>query len=327
MRIDRRLLGWGVFFVIAGAIPLAVRAGVLDPALVRAWPTLWPILLIGWGAGLLLRRTPLESIGGAVAAVVFGVMAGGALSTGFQGFQGMSGCGGHGDAGRAFETQRGSFAGRGDLGVEFSCGTLAIAPVAGSEWSVAGTSEDGRAPDVEVDGDSADIESRGGSGFFGGGGDGAWQVGLPIDPALGLGVTINAGSGTASLAGAHIASANLTVNAGSFRMDASAAADLGDVNGTVNAGSATILLPAGARSANLSLNAGSLDLCLPQGAQARVTWSGALGSNDLDEAGLVSVGNNVWTTVGFDDAQPHLELRVSANAGSFGLSFGGGCDA
>ena len=29
MRIDRRFLGWGVFLVIVGAIPLAVRAGYL----------------------------------------------------------------------------------------------------------------------------------------------------------------------------------------------------------------------------------------------------------------------------------------------------------
>ena len=27
MHIDRRLLGWGVFFILVGAIPLAVRGG------------------------------------------------------------------------------------------------------------------------------------------------------------------------------------------------------------------------------------------------------------------------------------------------------------
>src|SRR4029079_17884090 len=55
MHLDRRLLGWGIFFVLLGAIPLAVRAGLLDRALVGQWPLLWPVLLIGWGLGLLLR--------------------------------------------------------------------------------------------------------------------------------------------------------------------------------------------------------------------------------------------------------------------------------
>ena len=69
MHIDRRLLGWGVFFILVGAIPLAVRGGFLDAEeRVSSWPSLWPVLLIGWGLGLLLRRTPVEWIGGGVTA-------------------------------------------------------------------------------------------------------------------------------------------------------------------------------------------------------------------------------------------------------------------
>ena len=94
----------------------------------------------------------------------------------------------------------------------------------------------------------------------------------------------------------------------------------------MNAGDGTLSLPGGGRSANLSLNAGNLTACLPPGSPIRVEWSGALGSNDIDEAGLVKVDGNTWTSVGFDESQPHTELRVSANAGSFGLSLGT-CDA
>jgi hypothetical protein len=57
VRIDRRLLGWGLFLIIVGAIPLLVRGGYLDEALIDDWPSLWPLLLIGWGS-LVLRRTP-----------------------------------------------------------------------------------------------------------------------------------------------------------------------------------------------------------------------------------------------------------------------------
>src|SRR5438552_3997493 len=57
MHLDRRLAGWGVFLVLLGAIPLLVRQGVLTTDMVaRAW-TLWPLLLIAAGVGLLLLRS------------------------------------------------------------------------------------------------------------------------------------------------------------------------------------------------------------------------------------------------------------------------------
>jgi hypothetical protein len=83
VHIDRRLLGWGAFLIIVGAIPLLVRGGYLDAGLVDEWPSLWPILLIGWGLGLVLRRTPGELLGSAISVVVLGVMVGGLISTGF----------------------------------------------------------------------------------------------------------------------------------------------------------------------------------------------------------------------------------------------------
>jgi hypothetical protein len=95
----------------------------------------------------------------------------------------------------------------------------------------------------------------------------------------------------------------------------------------VNAGEGVVSLPAGDRSANLSLNAGDLEVCLPAGSAARVRWSGALGSNDLDQSGLTEIDDDTWVTQGFTETAPHLELRVSANAGSFNLTIGGPCDA
>lgn len=325
MHLDRRLLGWGGFFVIAGAIPLAVRANLLDPALVGQWLSLWPLLLIGWGLGLLLRRTPAEGIGGVVSVVVFGVMVGGALATGFRGLPFATGCG-SGSGGTAFATERGSFAGPAQLNVGFNCGKLEVAPVAGSEWSVSGTDREGRSPRIETSGSTVSIENAASSAFLGDEGNARWNVAVPTVPLLGLGITLNAGEGTANLAGASITSLSLTVNAGSFRLDAGGAAALGDVNATLNAGSATMILPAGDRSANLSMNAGSLQVCVPAGSPLRVEWSGTLGSNDLDAAGLVKVDADTWTSAGFDASAPHLELRVSATAGSFGLALGSGCD-
>ena len=40
MRLDRRLLGWGLFFILLGAIPLALNGGLIDRSLVERWPSI-----------------------------------------------------------------------------------------------------------------------------------------------------------------------------------------------------------------------------------------------------------------------------------------------
>ena len=325
MHIDRRLLGWGVFFILVGALPLAVRGGYLDAASVSSWPSLWPLLLIGWGLGLLLRRTPVEWIGGGVTAVVLGLMAGGALATGFQGIPQVSGCGGDGQ-GTAFAAQGGTLANGAQLDVEFNCGTLTIAPAGGSEWSLTGSDAGGRGPRVASSGTGVSIEPPSGD-FFEDSGRNTWAVGVPTSAQLGFGLTINAGRGSADMTGVSVTSTSLTVNAASFRLDLANAALVGDVNATVNAGDGTVSLPAGDVPASFSVNTGSLEVCIPAGAPVRVRWSGALGSNDFAESGLTEVGNDTWVSAGFDETAAHLELRVSANLSSVDLTIGGVCGA
>jgi hypothetical protein len=327
MHVDRRLLGWGLFFILVGAIPLATRAGLLDPAAIRAWPSLWPLLLIGLGVGLVLRRTPVDWIGGAVTATIFGIMGGGLLAVGFSGSFLSSGCGGQ-VPGRAFATQTGTLAGAGRLDVELSCGSLTLHPLDGTAWSLSGTESEGKAPTIRDDGANVTIAAgRGGSLFGDDLGRTDWTLTVPTQPDVELGLTVNAGESTADLAGAHLTAVNLTVNAGSARLDLAGVAAVGNVRASVNAGSAVVSLPSGARSATLSLNAGDLDLCLAAGTQVRVAWSGALGSNDFDRAGLTKVDAGTWETPGFDPLSPSLDLRVSATAGSFHLDPDGSCEA
>ena len=326
MHFDRRLLGWGLFFILLGAIPLAVKAGMLDEQTVGQWPLLWPILLIGWGLGLLLRNTPLALIGGAVSAITFGIMGGGAIATGFGGIPTAGGCTSDTPS-TAFATQRGNLGTTGRAEIEFSCGTLAVTTGDGSGWSISGSDRNGTGPTVDTSGGGVALRTTPVRNLLGSSGRAEWNVVLPKSPALDLGVTLNAGKGTANLAGANIASASITLNAGSLTVDLGSAATAGDINATVNAGSGALTLPSGGRSVNLSLNAGSLKVCIPVGASIEVQWSGALGSNNFDAAGLVKVDNNTWTSAGFVAAQPHTELQVSANAGSFELQFGGSCSA
>ena len=316
MHVDRRLLGWGLFFILLGGIPLAVKAGLLDEQLVGQWPLLWPLLLIGWGLGLLLRNTSLAVVGGAVSAITFGIMAGGALATGFGGIPIASGCTSSSPT-TAFASQSGQLGATGRAEIDFSCGRLSVSTAEGSAWGVAGTDRDGNGPVIDTAGSGVSLRSAATRNPFGSSGHAVWNVTLPKSPAISLDVTLNAGDGTVNMAGATIASASITLNAGSLTVDLGAAASAGDVSATVNAGSGALTLPAGGRSVNLSLNAGSLEVCLPVGAPVRVEWSGALGSNNFDGAGLVKVDNNTWTSAGYNPLMPAADLHVSANAGSF----------
>ncbi len=86
MRVRRGYLGWGVFLILAGAVPLAVRSGYLsDDQIGRLW-SLWPLILVGIGVGLILSRTPFAFVGGLIVAATVGLMVGGLLSTGVGAF-------------------------------------------------------------------------------------------------------------------------------------------------------------------------------------------------------------------------------------------------
>jgi hypothetical protein len=325
MQLDRRLVGWGLIFILVGAIPLAVNAGLLDEGLVARWTELWPLLIIALGISLLLSRTPAAWVGSLVAAIVVGSMAGGLLATGFTGFSGLTACGG--GTANPFPTQSGTLGATGRINLEFNCGELAIDTIDGSTWQLSGNDGDGEVPQIATAGDVVTIKPADRPGVFFHRGDVHWALTVPRAPQLDLGVTLNAGEGKADLSGAQVRSFNVTVNAGSLTTNLGSAAPANAVNMTVNAGSASLQTGATSGTFNLSLNAGSLDVCLPAGSAVRVTWHGTLASHDLDTLGLAKVDDHTWTSQGFDAAQSHVELDVNANAGSFGLNLGGGCGA
>src|SRR6478609_4105453 len=110
MHVHRGLLGWGVFFIVLGAVPLAVRAGVVDASTVGGTWQLWPLLVVGVGAGLVLARTSAAVVGSLVVAVTAGLMAGGLVAGGIHGLgDGFAACGlGSGTDGTPFAEQRGT---------------------------------------------------------------------------------------------------------------------------------------------------------------------------------------------------------------------------
>ena len=301
MRLDRRFLNWGLFFIVLGGVPLAVQQGWLDEEVARRAWQLWPLLIVAAGIGLLLRRTSLEPLGGLLAAVTAGAMLGGVLAVGAD-IAGIGRvCGGQG---QAFAPQQGTFVGRTALvRLELNCGDMNVTTAGGSGWSLSGSSDEARPPDVTASGDSLGIQSRDRSGFFpfGGGERDEWSVVLPTDPTLDLASSMNAGSAQFGLAAAKLDRARFQVNAGSLRVDLTEASVARlDVN--VNAGSAKLVLPNSSLTGSLEANAGSIQFCTPPGAGVRIsTNDNPTGANNFGDRGLVRSGSS-WETPGFSSA-------------------------
>lgn len=326
MHVNRGLLGWGVFFIVLGAVPLAVRSGVVESDVaLRAWQ-LWPLLLIGAGIGLVLARTRAAVIGGLVVAVTGGLMAGGVLASGLEGFpSGFQACGGPGD-GTPFAEQRGDLGENARVSISLDCGNVDVASAPGTAWNVSGTSGDGRAPDIGSSTDRLTVEGRTQDGLDLADAGVAWTVVLPTQPVTRFDLTVNAGSARASFAGMRLDRVSADVNAGSALLDLSAAAEPGTISATVNAGSLSVILPAADLSGSLTANAGSLQVCAPDGVDLRIRLSdNALGSNNLGEAGLEADGDT-WTTPGYGSGTAQIDLTASANLGSITLDPEGGCE-
>lgn len=326
MRINRGLLGWGVFLLLVGAVPLAVRAGYLTNDQIARIGSLWPLILIGIGIGILLARTRFAVLGGLLVAATFGAIVGGVLSGGVEGFAG--GACGPGTATTPFASRDGSFETTTvNVDLAFSCGTMAVATAPGIGWMVEGQDDDGTGPRVEANGESLTVDANNRDrGPFGVLSDREfWRITLPDAVRLELSVEMNAGSSTVDLAGASLESLDLNVNAGSATVDLATAKELGLLNIELNAGSMNVTLPGQTVNGSIDVNAGSVNLCTPIGVALRFNAEDShLSSHDFEEQGLVQTGST-WQTPGFENAAMRIELDTQVNAGSFSLNPEDGC--
>ena len=327
MRINRGLIGLGVFFLLVGAVPLAVRAGYVTETQVGRIGSLWPLILIGIGVGILLARTRLAFLGGLLVAATFGVIVGGVLSGGIDGFAG--GACGPGTGGSAFPPDDGRFeATTASVELDFRCGIMSVDVEPGEAWRVEGEDADGTGPRIDADAESLAVNANPGDGGpFGVIGDReTWRVTLPDTVSLDIDVDLNAGSSTIDLAGASVETLDLGMNAGSATLDLEAVEELGFLNVEVNAGSINVTLPRLSVDGSIEVNAGSVNMCTPDGAGLRFNTEGSnLSSNDFEDRGLVNTGST-WQTPGFESAAVRIELDTQTNAGSFSLNPADGCD-
>ena len=325
MRIHRDLAGWGVFFVVAGGVPLAVETGLLAPTVLDRWWSFWPLILVGVGLGLIFTRTSLEILGGLLVSGTLGLLAAGILTGGFGGIgEFPSTVCGPGGGGAPFEARSGRFETDAAVSVEIACGTVEIRTTSGETWTVEGVDEAGVGPDISADGESLEVTTRDGVGSFVGERD-RWVVRLPTAQRLDVRLDLDAGEAVADLVGARLGLVEVELNAGTATVNLRDVTEIEGLEAGLNAGSLGIWLPAVSMTGSIEANAGRIRLCAPEGVALRLlTGDSVLSSQDFGDSGLVEVGD-AWETPGYDTAVTRIELRTEANAGSFSLDPSEGC--
>ncbi|HEY8199460.1 MAG TPA: hypothetical protein VIF44_06775 [Candidatus Limnocylindrales bacterium] len=318
MRIDRGRLGWGVFFLTLGLVPLAIKLGWVDPAWFEGIWRLWPLILVGIGIGLILRRTAFAAVGNVIVGLTFGLIIGGALATPIN--NGIS-CIPTGGTGSGPTTQTGTFSGTtAEVSVAFPCADVVVGTKAGADWTVAATGVEADQIDITADATSLEVDRAGSTAIWNQGTDAHVEVDLPTSPEMGLDIDASAGSVAANLGGARLSDLSMSVNAAEATARL-AEAVIGSLSLSVNAGSADISLPASPFDGSASVNAGSLSLCVPEGTAIRITSSSALGSVDAGP-GFTHEGD-AWVTSAWTSAGIGSEMRLSVNLGSAEIRSGG----
>ena len=327
MSVDRRLVNLGIFLLILGAIPLGVSQGwIARETISHAWD-LWPLILIGIGIGLILRRTPFHFVGGLLVAATFGTMFGALLAGGLS--LGALGCG---NAASATDPtvldEHGTFAGgTSSVVLRATCASLSVVPAPGAGWGVTVSGTAGARPTLEQATDRLEVRSPTRTVVvpFADGQRSRWNVTLGTDVSYGLDVNLNAGEANIDLAGLRIATLTAQGNAvGSSRLllhDAT----VGRLDVQVNAGDLKIALPAAADlTGQIQANAASVALCADPGTGLRLRYTSVVTGDNFAAAGLVRSGTT-WESPGIGSAAHVVDLALEGAAASFTLNPSEGC--
>jgi hypothetical protein len=317
--VNRRLLRWGVFLLALGGVVLLGSAGGLDRDLVRQALGLWPLVVIGFGVAILLRRTRLGLVSGVVAAALPGMLLGGLAMT-------VPEIGSHCRTTNpaAFDTRQGTFEGTATVELRIACADLTVATVPGHDWE-ARLAQNGRAaPVLSASSRGLSITSGRGDTWFGPPIErDTVQVALPTDAELNVTARIDAGDAQLDLASARLARAALMVNAAGVHADLTGST-LHTLDVVINAGRGTVVLPLDDFDAEIEVNGGEVRICTPPGLGIRVREDVTFGS--VAHGGLrAGRGTSTWETDAFVIAQRHADLSVTVHAGSVLFNPEGGC--
>lgn len=319
MQINRGLVFWGVALVSAGIVALAIQSQVIPGESARQAWRLWPLLLIVIGVSVIASRTPF----GGIATLLAGVMAGGLAGSLVAGLpDGLEvGCGGEPTESVSAE---GSFATDAAVDLDFSCGELDVSTQPGTDWTVMARHGGDEEPQISSDDESLRVAAEGG-GFIGfTDSRQAWDVVLPSDVSLSLGIDSNAASSRLELDDADVSTLAIDANAGDVNVSLPGA-EVRELSIDANAGSISIEGDDATQlDGSVQMNAGSLELCIPDGVGMAITVEeeNVTFSDNLDDSGLTRDGDT-WRTGGGLDAA--IALTINGNAASFTLNPEGGC--
>jgi hypothetical protein len=316
MRIRRGLLFWGCFLIPLGALPLLVRAGVLDAGTIAGAWRLWPLILVAIGIAIVLGRSRAAALGTVAVAAFLGVIAGATLASGSWWFGALGDCVGD-NAGSTHLSRNGAFESPADVTIDIRCGSARVSSGDAAGWTLEADHRGGP-PVVDAAGDRLVVRAPEGTGQQ----RQDWTIQLAPTSIRQIDVTGNAATISFVLAGADLARLSADLNAGTFFLDATDA-KIADLDVTTNAGRVAIRLGDAALAGSISANAGAIDVCVPDSAELRIEASDQITfSQNLAERGLARNGST-WTRAGTSGP---IELDVEGNAVAFNLNPSGGCN-
>jgi len=328
MTIRRGRLYAGVFVLALGGVTLAGAAEFLDrTAVASALGILAPATLLAFGAALVLRRTRASLPAGLAAAVVPGLLLGGALVA----VPTMTvPCGAAGQSTAAVATRSGTFGAAATVDLHVACGELRATTQPGSDWRLDARDGLGRPTVLSADAGSLSLDAgHGARGWVSNRGRTDWSLALPTAPVLDVTTRVDTGKASLDLGDAAVRSLELTVDAADARVDLSGS-PLDQATVTVNAGAARVALPDRAFRLQATADAGSIRLCVPPGLALRVRSQATLASVRYD--GLVRQGD-LWVASTSPSTLPGApgsataiaDLSLDASVGSITITTLGGC--
>jgi hypothetical protein len=318
MRVNRRLLFWGVLLVAIGGVLVAADLGAINTDFLTDLIRLWPLAIVAIGISIVLRRTRFSLPAILVAALIPGLVVGAAFAVAPR----FAGACGVRDNLTHVTTEQGTFDGPASVSLRSGCGTMRVSTTDGAEWVLHAESDPGRAPAIASAERSLAIDGAADGFSFLDSGRNNWEVSLPAEAIEDLNVTVNAGTGTADLSGADLRRLHVVVNAANVSIDASEAT-VEELKGVVNAGDLGITLPDEADLVgSFTVNAGQVTVCAPPTLGVRIVSTGNanhVAINGDDGA------DGVWISPNYRSAAHHADLDIRSNFGAVDFNPMGGC--
>jgi hypothetical protein len=317
MRVNRRLLYWGVLFVAIGGVLVAADLGLVPTTALTDALRLWPLAIIAIGLAIVVRRTEFSLPALLLAAAVPGLVVGAAFAAAPR----LVGACGVGPQTVSADSHQGSFDGPAFVAVKTGCGVLDVRTAPGSGWQFTGSSTAGKVATVDATSRLLSIDAtRDDVNVFDDNRE-AWALVLPTSEMRELTMAVTAGQGQVDLPGADIGRLELKANAAKVALDASEAT-VDELSGVVNVGSLSIRLPQSDLTGTLRVGGGSARICTPPNVGLRVSSDGfadgiSVAGTHLDE------GN--WESPNYASATHHADLRVHLNFGAIEIDPKEGC--